>query len=291
MVPFVLFCILSLLFTKSECLRTGVWAVERLQGPWTMSGGGPFGYLPHAPTQTSGPRPAPCLGLYIAEQWGSGQGVPVGGGAVWLEQCRLGLLMSAWRGPQGAPNAKQGCSGLSPACLVLLLFTALLGSLMGTPALPVEVPPRLECLLWPRSPLPSGQAFTQSLCLHTGACWGRRAVGPDKCLFPSLSFMAYHPASPQPNHCPPAGTLGALTACPGEEHATLFCPTHLPSSRSIQSQRAEGLGWRLCAHSTWAPQGMGGTCSQPRPGAGTTEAPLGGQAYSLRPYGPPQTPW
>lgn len=206
-----------------------------------MSGGGPFGYLPHAPTQTSGPRLAPRLGPHIVEHWGSGQGVPAGGGAGWPEQCPLGVLMSAWRGPQGAPNAKQGCSGLSPTCLVLL-FTALLGSLMGTPALPVEVPPRLESLLWPRSPLPSGQAFTQSLCLHTGAYWMWGAVRPDMCLFPSPSFMAHHSASPQPNHCPPAGTLGAPMACPGGGHAAFFCPAHLPSSRSIQSQRAEGLG-------------------------------------------------
>lgn len=47
----------------------------------------------------------------------TGQGVAAGGGAGWPEQCPSGLSMSAWRGPQGVPNAKQGCSGLSLACL------------------------------------------------------------------------------------------------------------------------------------------------------------------------------
>lgn len=154
----------------------------------------------------------------------------------------LRFVNVSMEGISGSSKCQTGVLRAQSCMPVLLLFTALLGSLMGTPALPVEVPPRLECLLWPRSPLPSGQAFTQSLCLHTGACWGREAMGLDICHLPSPGFMTHHPASLQPNHCPQAGTLGAPMACPGGGHAAVFCPAHLPSSHSIQSQRAEGLG-------------------------------------------------
>lgn len=190
-------------------------------------------------------------------------------------------------------------------------------------ALPVLRSPSLQPfqgLCWGYLPSCGGSSKGWNACSGqvTSASWAGFLIEPDAhgrlCVWegvmgtehgppPSPGFMVYHLAGLPPSHCPPAGTLGAHTACLGLGDAALLsfqgCERVLqsPSSCSIKHQSARdsdgACGREVLPTSTWVLQGeMPAPCRLLEPCLGARDAEVlpGARHIALRTHGPPQTP-